>query len=131
MTDKDLKKMKIYQDRIYPLRIAADRIQLELDSKRCGAYALWMKRFAIRQALKKNDLWKEFKEKWDQRLEDYGHKRLPIQRNLFAEPDLFESLDELMDEYMDQIGMAGFKQEGSYSIDIAVSGDKVIDEDQN
>lgn len=114
--EQQIKEMKIYLDRIEPLRRANNRIQLEWESRRLNAAALYQKRQAIRQALKKNDLWDDFKDKWQEKLEDHGHKKLDPQRNLFTEYELFEQLDELMDEMMDRIGMSGFEERESGNI---------------
>jgi len=114
--EQQIKEMKIYLDRIEPLRRANNRIQLEWESRRLNAAALYQKRQAIRQALKKNDLWDDFKDKWQEKLEDHGHKKLDPQRNLFTEYELFEQLDELMDEMMDRIGMSGFEERESGTI---------------
>lgn len=121
----ETKKMKQYSDKVIPL-IEADRmIREEWQRTRLKAKALWIKRKVLRPALRSADTWQEFKKEWDSILQEHGKKKLPPQRCLFTEPDLFDSLDDLMDRKMDEIGMSGYKSEETFTVDVAVSGDKL------
>lgn len=126
MSDK--KQMKQYSDKVIPLIEADEMIRREWKRCRLKAKALWLKRKVLRPAFRNAEIWKEFKERWNEILQEHGKKKLPPQRCLFTEPDLFDALDDLMDQKMDEIGMSGYKSEDDLVVDIAVSGDKVVDE---
>ncbi|MFP4143400.1 MAG: hypothetical protein ACLFT7_08675 [Thermoplasmata archaeon] len=125
------KQMKQYSDKVFPL-IEADKL-IRDEWKRCRlkAKALWIKRKVLRPAFRNAEIWEDFKSKWKQILEDHGKQKLPPQRCLFTEPDLFDELDDLMDRKMDEIGMSGYKTEDALRIDIGVSGDKVVHESED
>ena len=125
------KKVKQYSDKVVPLIEADQMIRNEWKRCRLKAKALWIKRKVLRPAFRGQDIWEDFTEEWQQILEDHGKQKLPPQRCLFTEPDLFDELDDLMDRKMDEIGMSGYKTEDDLVVDIAVSGDKVVDESQD
>ena len=129
--DREIKKMKQYSDKVIPLIEADELIREEWRRCRLKAKALWLKRKVLRPAFRNAGVWDEFKEEWSNTLDKYGKKRLPPQRCLFAEPDLFDELDDLMDQKMDEMGMSGYKVEDEYTIDIAVSGDTIVNESEN
>ncbi len=119
--------MNIYLDRIGPLKLANLKIQEEIMNRKFGAYSLLMKRSAIRQALKKNNLFEDFREEWDEILKEHNKARLPHFRNLFAEQDLFFALDDLMDSYMDKVGMSGFENKQDREIKVSVNGGEKLE----
>lgn len=124
-------KVQQYSDKVVPLIEADQMIRNEWRRCRLKAKALWVKRKVLRPAFRSQEIWEEFQEEWNNILQDHGKQRLPPQRCLFSEPDLFDELDDLMDRKMDEIGMSGYKTEENLLVDIAVSGDEVVDESED
>jgi len=135
MPDKDkteeIREQAIWADRVAPLRIANNDIMIQRRRGTYGAWALYQKRALLRIPLKNNDIWDEFIDKWEKKIEENGRVRLPEWRLLRHDTELFDNLDDLMDSYMDKVGMSGYKEsDKNLNVDFAVSGDVFESEDQ-